>query len=72
MVGVVSDALGLVLFLQFFPRRPLQQQVCLACNWLTVLSGLQGGLLQSGFILLGGLLLWAFRTEQSDGYGMIY
>ncbi|KAK9801405.1 hypothetical protein WJX73_006990 [Symbiochloris irregularis] len=31
-----------------------------------------GGLLQCGFILLGGLVLWAFRTEQSDGYGAIY
>lgn len=31
-----------------------------------------GALLQCGLILLGGLVLWAFRSEQSEGYGMIY
>lgn len=29
---------------------------------------LQGGVLQCGFILLGALLLWAFRTGDADGY----
>ena len=31
----------------------------------------QGALTQTGLVVLSSLVLWAFRTEASDGYGYI-
>lgn len=45
---------------------------CLEGRTLTcsndVVGILQGGVLQCGFILLGALLLWTFRTSDAEAY----
>ena len=42
--------------------------VCSAKLLRLTMGHSQGGLLQTGLILASGLLLWAFRTQDDDGY----
>ena len=61
------------------PQEPSARPVLVVANvqWCCALSSsdsiwamdyAQGGLLQCGFVLSSGLLLWAFRTQDDTGY----